>query len=155
MGQQRRGGAGSGADRRQAFGRAVELRFLAQVLEEGFEAYVPLVDQGVDAVVRWGEGAFVPVQIKASSARARPEDAGLFAALRPRAGCWHVFHVALLEAWWLFSPEELAEAAGRDGDGAWCVQLTGMRDGRPYPLERFRHLVVAGFARLREASLGR
>ncbi|RMD79482.1 MAG: hypothetical protein D6809_03500 [Gammaproteobacteria bacterium] len=144
-----------------AFGKAVELRLLSRLLEEGFEVYVPLVDEGVDAVVRWGDGAFLPLQIKATSRRARPEDAGLFAAIRFRAGCWYLLYAEALDTLWLLSAEELEALASRSrrgrGAGQRHVQLAGYRrdaEGRPRLLERGRAYVAHDLSRLREASAG-
>jgi hypothetical protein len=50
------------------FGKRIEFRIIGQMLKEGLDLYVPLVDDNaIDAVVRRHDGSFVEVQIKARS----------------------------------------------------------------------------------------
>lgn len=62
------------------FGKRIEYSIIAEMLKEGMDVYVPLVDDnGIDAVVRKPDGSFVEVQIKARSAEVNPGDEVLFA----------------------------------------------------------------------------
>ena len=62
------------------FGKRIEYSIIAEMLKDGMDVYVPLVDDnGIDAVVRKSDGSFVEVQIKARSAEVNPGDEALFA----------------------------------------------------------------------------
>lgn len=77
------------------FGKRIEYSIIAQMLKEGLDVYVPLVDDnGIDAVVRKPDGTFVEVQIKARSANVNPGDEALFAGIRHehRPNYWFVFY---------------------------------------------------------------
>ena len=77
------------------FGKRIEYSIIAQMLKEGMDVYVPLVDDnGIDAVVRREDGRFVEVQIKARSKDVNPGDEALFAGIRHewRPNYWFVFY---------------------------------------------------------------
>lgn len=77
------------------FGKRIEYSIIAQMLKEGMDVYVPLVDDnGIDAVVRREDGSFVEVQIKARSKDVNPGDEALFAGIRheKRKNYWFVFY---------------------------------------------------------------
>ena len=51
-------------------GKSGELLVMSRMLAEGFDVYAPLVDDhGVDAIVRWKNGPFLQVQIRARNDR--------------------------------------------------------------------------------------
>ena len=51
-----------------SFGKRAEYFIIAQMLKEGLDCYVPLVDdEGIDVVVKKDDKTFVMVQIKAGS----------------------------------------------------------------------------------------
>lgn len=51
-----------------SFGKRIEYYIIGQMLKEGLDVYVPLVDdRKVDAIVRRKDGTFAEVQIKAKS----------------------------------------------------------------------------------------
>jgi len=77
------------------FGKRIEYSIIAEMLKEGMDVYVPLVDDnGIDAVVRKPDGSFVEVQIKARSADVNFGDEALFAAIQHehRPNYWFVFY---------------------------------------------------------------
>jgi hypothetical protein len=50
------------------FGRRMEYWLIGQMLREGLDVYVPVVDDfGIDAVIRKADNSFIEVQIKARS----------------------------------------------------------------------------------------
>jgi hypothetical protein len=64
------------------FGRRMEYWLIGQMLREGLDVYVPLVDDfGIDAVIRKQNNEFIEVQIKARSSTVIEGDAALFAAI--------------------------------------------------------------------------
>jgi hypothetical protein len=64
------------------FGKRIEFWIIGQMLREGLDVYIPLVDDNaIDAVVRRKDGKSVEVQIKARSKDVVEGDAALFAAI--------------------------------------------------------------------------
>ena len=64
------------------FGKRIEYFIIGKMLKEGLDCYVPLVDDdGIDCVIRQGNGRYIEVQIKARSKDVKMGDAALFAAL--------------------------------------------------------------------------
>ena len=64
------------------FGKRMEYNLVGQMLMEGLDVYLPLVDDhGVDAVIKKEDGTFIEVQIKARSREVKKGDAALFAAI--------------------------------------------------------------------------
>lgn len=77
------------------FGKRIEFSIVAQLLKEGVDVYIPLVDDnGIDAVIRKKDGTFVEIQIKARSKDVKLGERGLFAAIRHnyRKNYWFIFH---------------------------------------------------------------
>ena len=64
------------------FGKRIEFWIIGEMLKQGLDVYVPLVDDNaIDAVVRRPGGSFIEVQIKARSKDVADGDAALFAAI--------------------------------------------------------------------------
>ena len=64
------------------FGKRMEYKLIGDMLMEGLDCYVPLVDDhGVDCVIKKSDGTFIEVQIKARSKEVADGDAALFAAI--------------------------------------------------------------------------
>ena len=64
------------------FGKRMEYNLVGQMLMEGLDVYLPLVDDhGVDCVIKKEDGTFIEIQIKARSNEVAFGDAALFAAI--------------------------------------------------------------------------
>ncbi len=64
------------------FGKRMEYKLIGDMLMEGLDVYVPLVDDhGVDCIVKREDGTFIEVQIKARSETVKEGDEALFAAI--------------------------------------------------------------------------
>ena len=64
------------------FGKRMEYNIVGQMLMEGLDCYLPLVDDhGVDCVIKKPDGTFIEIQIKARSNEVADGDAALFAAI--------------------------------------------------------------------------
>jgi hypothetical protein len=97
------------------FGRRMEYWLIGQMLKEGLDVYVPLVDDfGIDAVIRKGDDEFIEAQIKARSKTVGEGNAAHFAAIvheKPRKHYYFVFYSERLDAMWIMSSEQfIAEA---------------------------------------------
>jgi len=87
----------------------MEYWIIGNMLKEGLDVYVPLVDDlGIDAVVRKQDGTFVEIQIKARSKDVVFGDAALFAAIthESRENYYFVFYSARMNTMWIMSSEE-------------------------------------------------
>lgn len=64
------------------FSKRIEYWIFGQILKEGMDVYVPLVDDhGVDVIVERKDRSIAQVQIKARSSSVKNGDAALFAAI--------------------------------------------------------------------------
>jgi hypothetical protein len=148
---------------RAGFGRRIEYWVIGQMLKEGLDVYVPLVDDNaIDAIVRRSDGSFVEVQIKARSNDVISGDGALFAAIphEVRSNYWFVFYSERLDVTWIMtSAEFIAESnqnktgknAGKRSiwfNGKRKNKTTGGFDEHVYP--RFQKYVVNNFRRLAE-----
>lgn len=91
------------------FGKRMEYNLVGQMLMEGLDVYLPLVDDhGVDCVIKKEDGTFIEVQIKARSNEVAEGDAALFAAIthEKKDNFYFVFYSERLEMMWIWSSEE-------------------------------------------------
>lgn len=64
------------------FGKRMEYKIVGDMLMEGLNCYLPLVDDhGVDCVIKKQDGIFIEIQIKARSREVTFGDAALFSAI--------------------------------------------------------------------------
>lgn len=143
------------------FGKRIEFWIIGQMLKEGLDVFVPLVDDNaIDAVVRRRDGSFVEVQIKARSRDVNPGDAALFSAIphELRNNYWFVFYSERLATMWIMtSAEFVAESVqNKNGKNAGLrsIWFNGKRKNRAaggydehvYP--RFLRYVATDFRRI-------
>ena len=91
------------------FGKRMEYKLVGDMLMEGLDCYLPLVDdQGVDCVIKKSDGTFIEVQIKARSKTVKDGDAALFAAIYHdyTPNFYFVFYSERLDSMWIMSSEE-------------------------------------------------
>jgi hypothetical protein len=146
------------------FGRRMEYWLIGQMLREGLDVYVPVVDDiGVDAVIRKADNSFIEVQIKARSHEVKFTSAALFAAIDhplPRKNYYFVFRSERLDKMRIMSSEELiAESSqiksGRN-KGLRAIWLNGRRTNRAtgqreeFPRLRFEKYIAADFSRFKK-----
>ena len=103
-----------------SFGKRIEYWIIGQMLKEGLDVYIPMIDDdAVDAVVRRSNGSFVAVQIKARSKDVRDGDAALFAAMthEVRKNYWFVFYSERLDLMWVMSSKEFLRESYQNKKG--------------------------------------
>lgn len=91
------------------FGKRMEYKIVGDMLIEGLDVYLPLVDDhGVDAVIKKEDGTFIEIQIKARSSEVTEGDAALFAAINHERtpNFYFVFFSERLNAMWIMSSDE-------------------------------------------------
>ncbi len=105
------------------FGKRIEYWIIGRLLKEGFDVYVPLVDdKAIDAVIRRSNGSFITVQIKARSKTVAKGYAGLFAVRshkRRRKDYWFVFYSERMDMTWIMSSKEFIDESVQNKSGKW------------------------------------
>ncbi len=94
-----------------SFGKAIEYKVASEMIREGFEVYLPTVDDhGVDIVARTIKGNIVEVQVKALS---KSQKSGLFAAINhtSRANFYFVFYLEAIDSTWILSSADFVKYA--------------------------------------------
>ena len=126
------------------FGKRIEYKLIGDMLMEGLDVYVPLVDDhGVDCIVKKQDGKFIEIQIKARSNEVVFGDAALFSAIThdPTKNFYFVFYSERMDMMWILSSEEFLEACdtnikGRN-KGSRSIWLNGKRNGVEYCKPQF------------------
>jgi hypothetical protein len=148
------------------FGRRMEYWLISQMLREGLDVYVPLVDDfGIDTVIRKKDNDFVEVQIKARSGNVKEGDAALFAAIVhpvPRKDYYFVFYSERLDATWIMSSEQFIAESVRNKSGKnigkRSIWFNGTRTDRvtkkrvEYPKDRYDKYRASDFSIFREVT---
>ena len=102
------------------FGKRIEFWIIGEMLKQGLDVYVPLIDDNaIDAVVRRPDGSFIEVQIKARSKDVADGDAALFAAIphEHRNNYWFIFYSERLDSMWIMSSEEFIKESYQNKKG--------------------------------------
>ena len=102
------------------FGKRIEYWIIGQMLKEGLDVYIPLVDDdAIDAVIKRSDGSFVNVQIKARSKEVVAGDAALFAAIphELRENYWFVFYSERMEIMWIMTSKEFIKESVQNKTG--------------------------------------
>lgn len=143
-----------------SFGKRIEHFLIGQMLKEGLDVYLPVVDdKGIDAVVRRPDGTFVEVQIKARSKSVIDGDAALFAAIEHehRPNYWFVFFSERLGengTMWIMSSKEFIEESVQNKNGKNAgkrsIWFNGKRNGVEYVKSRFEKYIRTDFRRIIE-----
>ena len=142
------------------FGKRIEYKLIGDMLMEGLDCYLPLVDDhGVDCVIKKEDGTFIEIQIKARPKNVADGDAALFAAIdhQYQPNYYFVFFSERLNTMWIMSSEEfLAECvtnktgknAGRHTiwfNGNKTNKSTGIKEEYCYP--KFEKYIAKDFSR--------
>jgi hypothetical protein len=104
------------------FGKRIEYWIIGRLLKEGFDVYVPLVDDdAIDAVIRRSDGSFITVQIKARSKSVAKGHAGLFTVIshKLRKDYWFVFYSERMNMMWIMSSKEFINESSQNKSGKW------------------------------------
>ncbi len=147
------------------FGKRIEYWVIGQMLKEGIDVYVPLVDDNaIDAVVRKPDGSFTEVQIKARSKKVAIGDAALFAAIphEYRENYFFVFYSERLDTFLIMSSEEFIEESSQNksgkGKGLRSIWFNGKRkdketgEYKEHVFERYKKYIATNFHRLITAT---
>lgn len=142
------------------FGKRMEYKLIGDMLMEGLDCYVPLVDDhGVDCVIKKADGTFIEVQIKARSNEVAEGDAALFGTIvhEYTPNFYFVFYSERLDLMWIMSSEEFLKEcvtnkngknAGKRGiwfNGNKTNKVTGIKE--EYCKPQFKKYICKDFSR--------
>ena len=142
------------------FGKRMEYKLVGDMLMEGLDCYLPLVDDhGVDCVIKKSDGTFIEVQIKARSKTVTEGDAALFSAIdhEYQPNFYFVFYSERLDLMWIMSSEEFLEEcvtnktgknAGKRSiwfNGNKLNKQTGVKE--EYCYQRFEKYIAKDFSK--------
>ena len=102
------------------FGKRIEYWIIGNMLKEGLDVYVPMVDDdAVDVVIKREDGSFISVQIKARSKKVVFGDAALFAAIphEQRDDYWFIFYSERMDMMWIMTSEEFIKESVQNRTG--------------------------------------
>ena len=102
------------------FGKRIEYWIIGNMLKEGLDVYIPMVDDdAIDAVIRRKDESFITVQIKARSKEVVFGDAALFAAIphEPRKNYWFIFYSERMDKMWIMTSEEFIKESAQNKTG--------------------------------------
>jgi len=149
-----------------SFGKRMEHYLIGQMLKEGLDCYLPLVDDdGIDVVIRKNTGEYIEVQIKARSNTVVEGDAALFAAMthEARNNYYFVFYSERLETMFIMSSEEYLKecVTNKSGKniGKRSIWFNGHRKNKEtgikeeYIHPRFEKYIAKNFSRFKELDL--
>ena len=143
-----------------SFGKRMEYNLVGQMLMEGLDCYLPLVDDhGVDCIIKKSDGTFIEIQIKARSKTVIEGDAALFAGILHRAtpNFYFVFYAERLDTMWILSSEEflnecVTNKSGKNA-GKQSIWFNGKRrdkqsgEVKEYCYPRFEKYIAKDFSR--------
>jgi len=138
------------------FGKRMEYFFIGQMLREGLECYVPLVDDnGVDCIIKKSDGTFIEIQIKARSKDVKQGDAALFSAIEhsARANYYFIFYSERLDCMWILSSEEFLKecVTNKNGKnvGKHSIWFNGCKNNREYCKPKFDKYICKDFSKFK------
>ena len=138
-----------------SFGKRIEHYLIGQMLKEGLDVYIPMIDDdAIDAVVKRPNGKYVEIQIKARSKDVGLGDAALFAAIphEYRENYWFVFYSERLDTMWIMSSAEFIEESNQNKKGKnigkHSICFSGRKKGKPYFYEKFNKYKTETFERI-------
>ena len=143
------------------FGKRMEYKLVGQMLMEGLDVYLPLVDDhGVDCVIKKEDGTFIEVQIKARSSEVVQGDAALFSAIQHhdlQENFYFVFYAERMQMMWILSSKEFLDncVTNKTGKnkGKHSIWFNGYKTNKEtgekeeYCKKQFEQFISTGFSR--------
>ena len=127
------------------FGKRIEYWIIGLLLKDGYDVFIPLVDDhGIDAVIRGANGKIIDLQIKARSDTVAVGNAALFAGIehpKKRENYYFLFYSQRMDMIWFMSSKDYIENANQnksgDNIGKRTISLNGTNNGKEIPKDRF------------------
>ena len=102
------------------YARRMELLVISRFMAEGFECFIPAVDDNrTDFVAKTSSGQFFEIQIKARKGEVGKKGIGRFEVKNPeiRPNYYYLFYAEIPDIMWLFSAQQYVEACSRHKSG--------------------------------------
>lgn len=145
-----------------SFGKRIEHYLVGQMLKEGLDCYLPLVDDdGIDVVIRKADGQYIEVQIKARSTTVIDGDGALFSAIEHQArnNYYFVFYSERHDTMFIMSSEEylkecITNKSGKNV-GRRSIWFNGYKTSKDtgkkeeYIYDRFKKYIATDFSRFK------
>ncbi len=140
------------------FGKMIEYWIIGNMLKEGLDVYVPMVDDdAIDAVIRRKDNSFITVQIKARSNKVVFGDAALFAAIphEYRADYWFIFYSERMDMVWIMTSKEFLDNSVKNKNGKHKGKCSIWFNGRNTKKQKehckpqFKKYIASNFSRLK------
>ena len=150
-----------------SFGKRAEYYIIAQMLKEGLDCYIPLVDdEGIDVIVKKDDNTFIMVQIKARSKNVKFGDASLFANIyhEKRDNYFFIFYSERMQKdsetpfYWILSSEEFLNTATTNKTGkhigSKCIWFNGIKSDKingireEYVKDKYQKFVYTNFNKI-------
>jgi hypothetical protein len=136
------------------FGKRIEYKLIGDMLMEGLDVYLPLVDDhGVDCIIKKADGTFIEVQIKARSKEVKFGDAALFSAIthERKDNFYFVFYSERMDMMWILSSGDFCDNCDTNkrgkNKGKHSIWLNGKkRNGSEYCKKQFEKYVCSDFS---------
>jgi hypothetical protein len=117
-----------------SFGKRIEYWIIGLLLKDGFDVFIPLVDDdGIDAIIRHENGRKIDLQIKARSKDVSFGDAALFGPLpheAVREGYFFLFYAERMETMWLMSSQDFIAQSVSNKNGKHVGKRSIWLNGR-------------------------
>lgn len=116
---------------RACYARRMELLVISRFMAEGFECFIPAVDDNrTDFVAKTSSGRFIELQVKARKGEVGKKGIGRLEVKNPeiRPNYYYLFYAEIPDIMWLFSAQQYLEACSRHKSGkhmnkTWIVLL--------------------------------
>ena len=125
-----------------AFGKRQEYRAVAELLNRGYDVYMPLVDdKQIDCVLRIDDNRYLDIQIKARSKQAKFNMGGVFTAkdFEPRDTYFFIFYSEEIDTYWIMPSRKLKEYTSIAKNGFFAIRLAGKVRGKDEILPKAKY----------------
>ena len=144
------------------FGKRIEYWLIGLMLKESIDVYTPLIDyHGTDLVIKKSNGAYIEIQVKASSKTIAAGYSGLFGNIphRNRKNYFYIFYSEKLNIIWIMSLKEFLKHSNQNKTGKSigkrAIKFTGNRKNKKtgereeYVYERYKKYIAKDFSRFK------
>ena len=124
-----------------AFGKRQEYIAVAELLKQGFDVYMTLVDdQGIDCIIRLDKNRYIDIQIKARSKSAKQWNFFAAMTIEPRDNYYFIFYLEFNNTFWVIPSTEVVKYAvtNKSGKNVGKHSLTIPKSETTKKAENFR-----------------
>lgn len=101
-----------------SFGKRQEYVVVAELLRNGFDVYMTLVDdQGIDCIIRLDNNRYLDIQIKARSKTAQQWNFFAAMTIEPQDNYFFIFYLEANDTLWVLPSQDVVKLAVRNKSG--------------------------------------